>query len=263
MLETYNIRIIATGVIIGDKVMTDTELTPEDIYKSVEINNIIPKTNACLETDYRELFEEATKDGGSIIHFTISEKLSASHANAKRAAEGLQNVHIINSKMLTVGIGVLAMRASEMRAKGMATEQIVEETIKLIDKLVLGFVINDLKYLYKGGRASGLKLLAANALKIRPSLDMDTEGRLVPTKKFKGEFAKAVKEWTAHKLAQYPNANKDLAIMAHSDIDPKISAQLKKDLKDAGFKEIIHLDVGVTITIHCGRNTIGFVMFND
>jgi len=264
MLTKYDIRKINTGVVIGSEAMTDADLTPEDIYKAVEIDGLVPKTNACLETDYRELFEDATKDGGSIIHFNISDRLSASHTNAKRAAEGLNGVYVVDSKMLTFGIGILAIKACEMRDKGMSAKEIYDEiigsTIKNVD---VSFIINDLKYLYKGGRASGLKLLGANILKIRPSLEMDGSGMLVPARKFKGDFAHAVREFTKHKLEQNPNVNKDFVILAHSDIDPKIPAQVIEDLKAAGFKEIWHHNVGVSVTIHCGRNTIGMVMFNN
>ncbi|MCL2755431.1 MAG: DegV family protein [Firmicutes bacterium] len=263
LLAKHNIIPVYTGAVIGDKFYLDKDLTPEDIYKSMEVDNVVPKTSACLETDYREIFEEATKDGGAAIHISMSSNISASYENAKRAAKDFANVYVVDSKSLTLGIGILAIKASEFRAQGMDVREIVEKITDLRDRVDLSLIINDLKFLHKGGRVSGLKLLGANLLKIRPSLEIDNEGKLVPAKKFKGDFARCVQEWTQYKLSQNTNVNKDLVFVAHTEIDPKIPAQIVADLKKAGFKEIIQLYVGVSITIHAGRNTIGMIIINE
>ena len=86
---------------------------------------------------------------------------------------------------------------------------------------------------------------------------MDDNGKLLPGKKFRGDFAKAVKAYTDYRLEAVANADKTRVVMGNSDTDPKIVEQMLADIKAAGFKDIIHLQLGPTITTHCGRNTIG------
>ncbi|MCL2586713.1 MAG: DegV family EDD domain-containing protein [Firmicutes bacterium] len=266
MYEKLNVKVIAMGVTSvkekGDS-FPDTEVTPEMIYTAIEEKNLAPKTSAGLESDYRELFEAATKDGGTIIHFNISDKLSASHGNAKRAAEGLEGVYIVDSKTLTMGIGVQVMKAAELRDQGMSVSEAYEILLEYRDKVDVSFIINDLKYLHRGGRVSGLKLLGANLLKIRPSLQMDSEGRLVPGKKYKGLFKKCVQEFVKDKLDQHINSDKALALVGNSKMDDnELPSIIMSDLETYGFKTL-NLTVGVAVTIHCGRNTIGMVFIRE
>ncbi|MCL2570398.1 MAG: DegV family EDD domain-containing protein [Firmicutes bacterium] len=257
LLNRYNIEKAYTGIVIGDDFFLDKDLTPNDIYKAVEVDNKTPKTNAPTEEQYREIFEKYTKDGGQHIHVSISSAVSASHENAKRVAKDFKNVRVVDSKSLCMGLSFIAMKAQDLANQGKSLEEILAELENIIAKTNISFIIKDLKFLHKGGRASGLQLLGANLLKIRPSLIMNEEGKLVPGKKFKGEFAKAVKEYTAFKVEQFANADKTIAMIAFSDIDKAIVEDVTKEVKAAGFQEVHQIQAGPTITIHCGRNTIG------
>jgi len=274
LFKKYSFEVIPIGVVIGDKIYRDYfDVSHEDIYKAVEEKGFTPKTNAALEIDYKELFESATKDGGSIFHFSVSGKLSLSHANALAAAKGMERVFVVDSKSNSVGTGLLAIKVKEilenenvqkMIESGKKTlADVFEEAKQMADRVDAGFIINDLRYLYRGGRVTGLKLLGANLLKIRPSLHMISDGTLAPARKFKGNFALACKEYTKHRLESADNVNKDLAIVVHTSIDEKIVTDAIDDLRNAGFKNIIRATAGAGITCHAGRNMIGIAMFND
>jgi len=256
LYKKYNLEVIYFGVVIGDNLYRDTQVKPEDIYKAVEVEGLLPKTNAALEIDYRELFERATQDGGHIIHLSMSDKLSASHSNAIRAAKGLERVHVIDTKSLSAGIGLLAIRATEMVKEGKSVEEIVTVISALKNKINISLMLKDLNYLYRGGRASGLKLLGANILKIRPSLIV-TDGKIIPDRKFKGEYTHAIHEWTNFRLSDLDSIQKDMAFIVHSDIDVKLLEYIEEEMRKAGFKEVTRLMTGPTLTTHVGRNLVG------
>jgi len=257
--KKYGLKVVYFGVVIGSELYRDTEVKPEDIYKAVEQDGLLPKTNAALEIDYRELFERETKDGGTVIHISISDKLSASHSNAKRAALGLERVHVIDSKSVSVGTGLIAIKAAEMVSEGKSVNEILSAIKKFVDKMNANFIIKDLNYLYRGGRASSMKLLGANLLKIRPSLQVNAMGRVTPDRKFKGEFKYAVKEWTDYRIQKAQDADKDIAIIVHSDIEEALVTQVINEFKNAGFKQVLRFVTGTTLTTHVGRNMIGCV----
>ena len=259
LYKKHNLEVVYFGVVIGNDLFVDKDVKPDAIYKAVEKDGVLPKTNAALEIDYREMFEEATKDGGSIIHFNMSDKMSVSHSNAMRAAQGLERVHVIDTKSACAGTGILAIKASELRAQGKTTEEILAIIKPMVDKINVGFIIKDLNYLYRGGRASGLKLLGANLLKIRPALSVNREGKIVPDKKFKGQFEAAVREWTQYQVGQLHSANKDLIFVVHSDIDDAIPQGVITAMKEAGFKDVQRIVVGTALTIHLGRNALGII----
>jgi len=262
IVNRWGFKVVHFGVVIGDKVYSDSEVRSEDIYDAVENKAIIPKTNAALEVDYRELFEKETANGGSIIHFNLSGGLSASHENAKRAAKGLDRVYVIDSRTVSVGTAYLAILARRMVDEGkMSAKEIADKVNDLTDCIDTSVILKDLKYVHLGGRVSGLKLFGANLLKIRPSLYCDNNGKFVQAKKFKGDFAKCVQEWTQYKIAQNVESNKDLVFIAHTQTDDGILQGMVKDLKSAGFQEVIVLETGTVLTTHCGKNMLGMVFY--
>lgn len=259
LYDRYKIQVVPLGVVIGDKLFSDgVDITPEDIYDAVEKRNIMPKSNAAPEGIYQELFEKNAKSPCH-IHLSLSEKVSASHGNAARAAAGFPNVHVINTKVLSSGTGLLAIIAREMDEAGKDPKEILATMRELANKQKTSFVLDNLKYLYKGGRVSGLKLLGANLLRIHPQLVMDESGNLVQGRKFHGNFKNVVKEYTRYIINGHPNADKDLVFVTYTAIDPEIPAQIETDLREAGFKRILHTTAGSVITCHCGRSTIGIL----
>lgn len=262
LYEKYSIQVVPLYVVIDDKACKDgVDVTPNDVYNAVEKQNIMPKSQAASELDFADLFEK-NKDSDFHIHFSISDKVSASYRSAVRAAKNFKNVTVIDAKVLSSGTGLLAIKAREMEEAGMTGEEIIKKSVELADKQNTSFILENLKYLHKGGRVSGLKLLGANLLKIHPQLVCDAAGCLVQGKKFKGNFAKNASEYIKYVVGNAPNADKELTMLTYTDIDPAIVKQCEEDLLELGFKRVFKSVAGSVITCHCGRNTIG-ILFTD
>jgi len=263
LYERYKIQIVPLGVVVGDKAYKDNgvDITPNDVYNAVEKKGIMPKSQAAAELDYTEMFEKNTGSDYH-IHFSLSDKLSASNGCAVRAAKDFKNVHVINTKVLSSGTGLLAIKAREMEEAGKSGDEIIKRARELTDKQNTSFILDNLKYLYKGGRVSGLKLLGANLLRINPEMRCDSTGALVQGKKFMGNFARNVSQYIQHAVENAPNADKDLTMLTYTDIDPAIVKQCEAQLKELGFKRVFKTVAGSVITCHCGRNCIG-ILFTD
>jgi len=262
LFKEYEIEFVSMGITIGDKFYTDrVDVTPDDIFHAVEKLNVFPKTSAGLEEDYRAMFERKTKNGDSVIHIALSAELSASHNNAKRAAEGIDRAYVVDSRVLSSGVGLAAIIAGDMAKKGMKAEEIVKTLNEdIVPRLVVRFVVDNLKYLHKGGRVSGLKLLGANLLSIRISLKLEN-GKMLPDKKFRGKMPMAIKEFTRDMLETYAaDADKEIAFVTLSDVPKEDVAEMEKSVKAAGFKRVYVTNAGCGITPHCGRGTIGIIL---
>ena len=261
--EKCNIVPVYLGVTIRGEAFPDNNIDPQRIYDAVEKHGDVPKTSAGMEIDYKETFTKHTADGGSVIHFACSSNLSVSHDNAKRAAKGIDRVFIINTKQVSVGVGFLVLKAAEMRDKGMSADEIYNEIKMMIPRLSLQFIVHDLKYLHRGGRVGGLKLLGANLLKIRPTILIDEDGKMAPDKKFKGRYDLAVKEFTKFRLEHASNACLEfVSVMTTKFDDEKTVETVIADLKEFGFKRVERFIAGASITIHGGRNALGICFLN-
>lgn len=261
-LKKHNIEILSIPITLGNEIFLDgVEITPEKIFEYVEKNKTLPKTSAINEYTYREFFENHLKNYEAIIHFTISSKMSLCYENAKKASEGLENVFVIDSTTLTSGIGLLILKACELREKGKTVNEIVNYINSQKQNPQVSFVIETLEFLHKGGRCSSLQFFGANLLKLRPSIKC-VDGKLEVNKKYKGKMTDVVESYILDTLKENPNYDNSYVFITHTASD-EILQKAEETLKQlANFKQIFKVKASSTITTHCGKNTLGIIYLN-
>ena len=76
------------------------------------------------------------------MHLDISSELSAIFNIASFAAGELDGVYVIDSRMLSTGLGLLAIEAAECRDRGMGAREIAEHLNGLKSKVSASFVLD-------------------------------------------------------------------------------------------------------------------------
>ena len=262
LLDKYNITTVPFNITMGDEVVSDHFGISDQIFKYVDESKNLPKTSAISPAQYKDYFENLKKDYDAIIHICLSSQLSCSYNNAKLAAEELENVFVVDSKTLSTGIALIAIKGSELvKAGKKSAEEIHAELNEYTENIQASFIIEKLNYLYKGGRCSALTLLGANLMKIKPQIVLK-DGRMGVGKKYIGSLNKVVEKYCDELLAEYPNADLSYVFITHSSPMPEVQERLKAKLKAKGFKTIYDTLAGGTISSHCGPNTIGVLFAN-
>jgi DegV family protein with EDD domain len=258
--EKWNVKTIPLNVVLDAETFSDgVDIQPQDIFKFVENTKMLPKTSARSIDAYEEFFEGILKEeNDKIIHFNISEKSSVSHNVTKQAAEKFNGrVHVIDSKALSSGQGLLVLKACELRDEGKSANEIVEIVNGLRDKVNTSFIPDRLDYLYKGGRCSKMEMYGANILKIHPMIAED-DGQLIVKRKYRGPMARCISQYVEDLHNEYPEYEKTRCFVTHSCADPELVELAKKKVQELfDFDEIIETVAGSVITGHCGRNTLG------
>ena len=98
LLNEFDIQIIPYQIQLGDKDGLDGEITTDEIISFVNEKGVLPKTAAINEYRYTEYFESLLKNYDAVVHFTLSSGLSLACTNAKRAAENLKNVFVVDTQ---------------------------------------------------------------------------------------------------------------------------------------------------------------------
>ena len=117
--------------------------------------------------------------------------MSSAYQNAVNASKNFKNVYVVDSRTLSTAISLEAIYAKKLTETMDDPAKIVELVKKRIPAVQASFIIERLDYLYKGGRCSGLALLGANLLKIRPEIEV-LNGNMKNTEKFRGKMADCV-----------------------------------------------------------------------
>ncbi|MEA5060869.1 MAG: DegV family protein [Erysipelotrichaceae bacterium] len=261
-LKEFDIKIVPFAVTLGDKTAFDGEITPLEIFDFVERTGELPRTSAVNEYQFEEHFKEVLKDHDAIIHFSLSSALSSAYQNAVLASKKFENVFVIDTKSLSTGIALLAIYAHNLALKGEEPKNIVEKCIKRVPFVQASFVLNNLEYLYKGGRCSSLQRFGVNLFKIRPQI-LVVNGGMISGKMYRGKDNVVVKKYCDDTLESFNNPDKSLAFVTATNYENEIYEIAEKCLLDKGFKKVIRTTAGSTITSHCGDKTIGILFIND
>ena len=263
LLEKYHIRTIPFEVLLGEDEYHDGDITSQDIFDYVAKTKTLPRTTAINEYQYRDYFESILKEGyDAIIHFSLSSQISTSYSQAVRATRKVDHVFVIDSQSLSTGIALEAIYASQLADKGLSPEEIVEKVNARIPYVQASFVIQTLEYLHKGGRCSGLAMLGAALLRIKPQIIV-SEGKMAPGKKYFGRKSQTVESYCKDTLEQFANPDLSIAFVTHTLATPEMVAVAIEALKNRGFKTIYETTAGATIASHCGPMTLGILFIND
>lgn len=256
--ERYNVKTIPLGITLGEKVYRDgIDINSDFIYEHHDKTGELPKTAATNVGECADYFSDLTKNGDAVIHFTISSSMSSTYNNACIAAQDFSNVYVIDSQNLSTGGGLLVIAAAEMAKSGMAASDIAEKVRELVPCVDASFVIDNLEYLYKGGRCSALAMLGANLLKLKPCIEVKN-GAMGVGKKYRGVYGKVLTEYVNERLHDVDDIDNSRGFVTHAGCNPEIVKSVVEQVKATGiFKEVFLTRAGCTISSHCGANTLG------
>ena len=260
LIQRYNIRILPMGISLGDEIFRDgIDITPDAIYAHAAETGQLPKTSAINMAEDADFFEELTRDGSAVIHFTISSAMSATYNNARMAAEDFEDVYVVDAKNLSTGSGLLVLAAAEMAQQGMEAEEIAHKVSAMADYVDASFVVDNLEYLAKGGRCSAVAAFGANLLQLKPCISVKN-GTMGVGKKYRGKFEKVLPAYVADRLSNSEDIDLERIFVTHAGCDPQLVESVAELVRNTlPFKEVLVTRAGCTVSSHCGANTLGIL----
>lgn len=264
LLERFQIKTIPLTIQLGDESFQDgQDFSPDMMYKRYHQDGALPKTAACSIQQFIDFFSQFTAAGYEVVHLDISSELSCSYANARLAAQELEGVYPVDSRMLSTGVGLLAIEGAECRDKGMGAEEIALHLDALKDKVDTSFVLDTLEFMWKGGRCSAVASLGANLLKLKPALEMK-DGKLGVYKKYRGSITAVYQQYIKERLAGKSVRPGHVFITESGEIEEATIAELEALVRELiPVKEIHHTTAGCTVSSHCGPKTLGVLFINE
>lgn len=143
------ISIIIDGEHLRDGVDVDASSFYDRIGEGVELSTTQPSPG-----DFITAWQAAQRDGATeIVSVHVGDELSGTLNSARLALESIDiPVTLIDSKSTSYGLGVLALDvASRLRETG-RTDGIVDHAARVASQISTVFILQDLRYIMKGGR---------------------------------------------------------------------------------------------------------------
>ena len=262
IIERYNLKIVPYHIHVGDTELIDGKISTAELFQRADALKTLPKTAAINEFQFEEHFGKLKQEYDTIIHISLSSELTSATANARKVAERLGNIYVVDSRTLSSGVGLLAVYASELVEKGYSAEEIVCRVSARTGAVQCSSVIERLDYLYKGGRCNALVYLGANLLKIRPRIVI-TNGKIGTDRRYRGDIVRVQEKYCQEILQEYSTPDLTRVFVVYTTATPEMIEVAKKACVDAGFKEIYEAQAGGTVASHCGAHTLGIMYIND
>ncbi|MCI7601855.1 MAG: DegV family protein [Candidatus Onthovivens sp.] len=264
LIEKYNIRVIPLHVSFpGDdtEYLDGVNINSEQLYDLATKLNVLPKTGAVNVVEFIKVFEEELAKGNEIFYVGIGSGLSSSYNNACIAREQFPDskIVVLDGQNLSTGTGLIVIKAARLAKEGKSLEEIKEICEKAVPLVSAKFCIDRLDYLYKGGRCSGMAMIAAHALKIHPVAKV-INNKLVVYKKPRGKYENAVEVQIDEFMYDLDNIDKSCVFITHSGRMDGIEKQIYDKISPYLDKENLFItEAGCTISSHCGPKTIGIL----
>ena len=260
VIEQNGIFCMPYFVNMGEQEFRDgVDVTSQDLFTFVKEKGILPKTGAPSAEMFKEYFTDILKNYDAVIHIGLSDKMTSAFANACHGAEDMPNVYLIDSMSLSSGIALLTLKCVEMVKEGKQPAEIVEAINALRPNVQASFLVDTLKYLYKGGRCSSLALIGATILMLKPQISV-INGEMKVTKKYMGGINGCLKKYVEDMLKK-SNPDLSVAFVTHSS-PMAISSSICDRLREYGFKQVYDVNASSTISSHCGPGTLGILFIN-
>ena len=128
----------------------------------------------------------------------------------------------------------------------------------LIEHTAVYFAVDDLTYLYRGGRVSGVSKVVGNLLGIKPILHFNEEGKIVNIDKVKGS-KKALATLLNYMKTKGSDVEKYKVFVLQADCKEEAETFVQSIKAAFGDLDIEIQPVGPVIGSHCGPGTIGLV----
>ena len=208
--------------------------------------------------DAREHLLKVSEGGAEVIHLSFSSSLSGTFSNFLHAAEEIKaedparKIAVVDSICACAGQGFYAVAVAEY-FKEHGFSETLEYAEWLKHKIIHFFVVDNLRYLARGGRISKATALLGNAVHMKPVMHMDKYGRLVPYKKVlsRRKSVMAIGDLAAEKF----DGTIGRIYIAHADCPEEAVFLADRVEKNTGIKPEI-FDLGMIIGSHSGPGTL-------
>ena len=271
VIEELALHVIPMNVRVGEQDYLyhpdEKELSCKDFYTKLSAGEDAV-TSQITPVVFKEVFESYLKAGKDVLYIAFSSGLSGTYNSARLIAEELteeypeRRITCIDSLCASVGEGFLVYLAGKLRAEGKSFDETSDFVKENCRSVCHWFTVDDLLHLKRGGRLSGFEAAVGTALKIKPVLSVDPEGKLTVVAKVRG-IKKGMDYLKERLINDGTDAVNQTVMVGHADA-PEVAERIKDQLLSEGLvKDVIISNVGPIIGTHVGSGMFALVFLGE
>lgn len=271
LIDKYDIGIASLVFYSGNKEFTSyvkgvkTDL--KQVYDMLRKKDAL--TTSCVnEATFIEVFEPTLQEGLDILYIGFSSALSATYISGEKAAAALRKKYperkiiTVNTLGASLGEGLLVLYAARMKEAGASMKEVQNWLEQNRLKLCHYFTVDDLFFLFRGGRVKKTSYLIANLVNIKPIMHMDDYGRLIPIGKVMGR-KKSLNTIAEMVIRDIVDPEDQTICVSHGDCIEDVEYLKEKIEEKIKVKEWVINYVDPVVGAHSGPGTVAIFFLGN
>ena len=268
LADQYGIQIVPLTVHLDQTDYKDGQtIDPETIYNAMRSGKTTKTSQVSLQA-FKDIFTTYAKSNTPLVYLAFSSQLSGTYQTAKLIEQEVKEefpdapISILDTKCASIGYGLVVLQAAKCANSNASVEEILAEARFQSEHMEHIFTVDDLEYLYRGGRVSKTSAFIGSLLKIKPLLHVE-DGKLIPIEKIRGakrvisRMIEVMKERGEHLDQQW------IGISHGDDLDKALQLRDKLEQEFGIKRENILIEmVGAVIGAHSGPGTLALFFLN-
>lgn len=264
--KKFSIEMVPLTVHLNNQEYEDgIGISPKKVYDAMR-EGAKTQTSQVSPQVFKSLFTSYAKENKPLVYLAFSSELSGTYQTAKMMEQEIKEtypdapIHVIDTKCASIGYGLVVLYAAKLAQNGGGLEDIINQATYHAEHMEHIFTVDDLEYLYRGGRVSKTAAFVGSLLKIKPILHVDS-GKLIPLEKIRGSKKVLSRMITIMEERGTDFENQTIGISHGDDFETaeKLATMIKEKFK---VKDVIIEMVGSVIGAHSGPGTIALFFLN-
>ena len=244
-----------------------TDLKLKEFYDAMRAGQIT-HTSQITPYYYQQIFGKEAQKGYDILYISLSSGLSNTYSSALTAAGEIEDeyegtkIEVVDSLAGTGGMGLLLMMAVRAKQNGVSLSENAAALRANAGKVCHWFMVDDLKYLRRGGRISAATAVAGTVLNIKPILKIQDDGTLISIAKKRG-LAKAASFLTECYGGALDASISNDVVIAHADCEKEAEAARDRILSINPDAQVMICGFGPVIGAHTGPGMMAVIHWGN
>ena len=259
VLKEHGIRLMPYYIITEEGRFRDIfEIDSDNLFAYLRGGGKAHTTPGTVE-EYESFFGEVLSDAETIVHVSVSSKVSKGYETACRAASSFGNVYVVDSHQFSSGMGILGIEAARLAERGEMPAKIVEQLDAISDRIDTTVMVSSYDSpIIALGMPTPLRLLIS-ALNLEPVFRLDRRGMKL-NYLHGGYVVEAPEKYIKRVLHKARRANGGKLYMSVSGFTLQEQEELFKVVEQhSPFDEVVFQKASATVSANTWMRSLGLM----
>jgi DegV family protein with EDD domain len=259
-LHNLGIPVIAGKVVTKEgSFRSDVEIDTDAVLSYMEEPGNTAFAEEASVGEYEEFFARQLQDAQNIIHIAMSSHMGIAYDNACEAAKSFDNVTVVDSELVSSGMGLLVLFARQCAKETLSPQMVLNKIEESKWLFSTSFIVESLDYLAGRGVISELSKFLCRSLLMHPVVEVRGGYMRVARMEF-GEREKAWAKYVKSVLRKRSRIDDSILYITYSGLSfPELQAIKEQALSIIPFKQVNFQKTAPSVASNCGPGSFGLL----